>query len=93
MIVEWSARAINNLDAIWIYLSERNLAAAVQTVRAIRSAGDSLTDQPARGRRGQVGDTRELMVLGTPYIIVYRIQRERVEIAAVLHGAQRRPPR
>jgi toxin ParE1/3/4 len=36
--------------------------------------------------------TRELVVAGTPWVVVYRV-KNRVEILRVLHGAQSWPPR
>jgi toxin ParE1/3/4 len=42
------------------------------------------------GRQGRVGGTRELVVQGTPYIVVYRVHDD-VEILAVVHGARKWP--
>jgi toxin ParE1/3/4 len=43
------------------------------------------------GRTGRVPLTRELIVGGTPWIIVYRVRADVVEIIRV-HGAQSWPP-
>jgi len=45
------------------------------------------------GRPGRVSGTRELVVPGTPYVIPYRLQGQRIEIIAVFHGRQRWPQR
>jgi toxin ParE1/3/4 len=37
--------------------------------------------------------TRELVVAGTPYIIPYRLRRDRLELLAVLHGRQKWLPK
>ncbi len=50
-------------------------------------------DHPRRGRPGRVAGTRELVVPGTPYIVVYAVGADYVRIHRVLHGAQRWPPR
>jgi len=92
MRVIWSERAVNNVDSVRIYLSERNSAAAVRTLREIRSTANGLTHMPLRGRPGRIADTRELVVQGTPYLIVYTVRADDVEIIAVVHGAQRWPP-
>ena len=42
-------------------------------------------------RTGRVPLTRELIVGGTPWIIVYRVRADVVEIIRVLHGAQSWP--
>jgi toxin ParE1/3/4 len=44
------------------------------------------------GRPGRVQGTRERIITGTPYIVVYRVRHE-VEILRVLHGAMRWPPK
>jgi toxin ParE1/3/4 len=38
-----------------------------------------------------VPGTRELVVTGTPFIVVYRVEAATVVILRVLHGAQRWP--
>jgi toxin ParE1/3/4 len=38
-------------------------------------------------------ETRELPVIDTPYVIIYGRREDDVEIIAVIHGAQRWPPR
>lgn len=48
----------------------------------------ALADNPLAGRRGRALGTRELVVAGTPYIVVYRT-REVVEVLAVVHGARK----
>ncbi len=39
------------------------------------------------GRRGRDPETRELVITDTPYIVGYRVTN-RVEVLAVIHGAQ-----
>jgi toxin ParE1/3/4 len=43
------------------------------------------------GRDGVLSGTRELIVPGLPYIIVYRVAPEEVVVVGVYHGAQLRP--
>lgn len=47
---------------------------------------------PLTHRAGRVEGTRELVVLGTPFIVIYTTN-EAVRIVRVLHGAQQWPPR
>ena len=44
----------------------------------------------SRGRFG-ISSACELIVVGTPYIIPYRVRRERLELIAVFHGRQEWP--
>lgn len=45
---------------------------------------------PASGRLGQVPGTREVVVPGLPYIVVYTHDDVSVDVVAVFHGAQKR---
>ena len=58
----------------------------------VRRASD-LAEFPLQGRPGRLPNTRELVIVGTPYLLVYRVTRERIDILRVVHGAQRWPPR
>jgi len=46
---------------------------------------------PQSGRTGRIGGTREAVVPGTAYIVVYQISVQRIEILGVWHGARRWP--
>ena len=93
MIVTWSIRARADLHDIRSFIGERNPEAAARTANAIISTSHRLEEFPAIGRPSQIAGVRELVVLGTPYILFYRVIDHGVEITAVLHGAQRRPTR
>jgi plasmid stabilization system protein ParE len=59
----------------------------------IRDAADSLRYFPESGRIGDSPGTREKVVHGFPYIIVYEVRLEQpgeIVVLAVFHGAQRR---
>lgn len=43
------------------------------------------------GRKGRLEETRELVIVDTPYIVVYRVKDDKVEILRVLHSAQKFP--
>jgi toxin ParE1/3/4 len=58
----------------------------------IRRRVDDLSSYSHLGRPGRQAGTRELPVPGTPYVVIYRIEKSIVEIATVLHGRQEWPP-
>jgi toxin ParE1/3/4 len=89
----WSCRALLNLDAIGHYLGEHDPGAAVRTLEAIAESVGRLASRPFRGRVGRIARTRELVIVRTPYIAVYRIRGDGLEILAVIHGARRWPKR
>jgi toxin ParE1/3/4 len=84
--------ALHNLDHHANYIARNDPIAARNTVQRIQAAVDQLAQYPNLGRSGRVRLTRELIVGGTPWIIVYRIRADAVEIIRVLHGAQMWPP-
>ncbi|MGB0683085.1 MAG: type II toxin-antitoxin system RelE/ParE family toxin [Magnetovibrionaceae bacterium] len=55
-------------------------------------ASESLADFPKQGRPIAESNLRELFVPGTPYLLVYRLSSDMVEIAQVWHVAQHRGP-
>lgn len=90
--LRFSLKAEHQLTAIARYIGEDSPAAAARTVRAIQSAARFLVDFPETGRSGSVPATREWIVHGLPYIIVYRVDAEAHEVAVIeiVHGARRR---
>jgi toxin ParE1/3/4 len=71
------------------YIGEQNPAAASRVAAQLVAACDRLEYLPERGRPGRIVGTRELVSV-RPYVIVYRINKETVEILRVWHGAQNR---
>ena len=67
--------------------------AAVAQGERIMVALDHLSQHPEMGRSGRVQGTRELVVGGTPFIVIYRVKpkAQRIEVLRVLHGAQQWP--
>ena len=92
MKIEWLPEAERNRASQIAYIAERNPQAAIDMGDAIEAAVARLADNPESAPRGRVPGTRELVVTGTPYVVVYRIEPDAVVILRVLHGAQRWPP-
>lgn len=92
MRIEWLPAAKQNLESQITYIAEHDPRAAIKVGDAIETAVARLADNPQIARAGRVQGTRELVVTGTPFVAVYRIDGSRVAILRVLHGAQRWPP-
>lgn len=89
--VRWSPEAAADFAAIIEYIRERNPSAADRVARPIYDGIASLASFPRQGRPGRLKGTRELVFAPLPYIAVYRVKAEVVEIARVLHGSQKWP--
>jgi len=90
--VEWLPQAVRSLTSQIVYIAERDPWAAIDMGDAIGAAVARLGRYPESGRPGRVGGTRELVVAGTPYVVVYRVEASAVLVLRVLHGAQAWPP-
>lgn len=91
--LRYTRRARRQLDAIHDYIAERNSEAAVRVVARIRETARLLTDFPSAGHIGAVPSSREFVVVGLPYVVVYRASladSDTLEILAIFHAAQDR---
>ena len=93
MKIEWHRLARLDLIEIVSYISNDNPDAALRMLDEIERQAELLRNMPEMGRPGRCHGTRDLVVAGTAYILPYRIDRDRIVILRVLHGAQRWPKR
>jgi toxin ParE1/3/4 len=89
--VRWSPEAAADFAAIVEYIRKQNPSAAERVANKIYDGVASVASFPRKGRPGRTKGTRELVFSPLPYIAVYRVKDEVVEIARVLHGSQRWP--
>jgi addiction module RelE/StbE family toxin len=93
MEIVWREVALDGLEQARRYISEHNPSAAERIFEAILTAVRRLAEMPNMGRPGRVDGTRELVFVGTPYVVAYAVIRDRLHIIAVQHGAQEWPQR
>ena len=93
MTLRWTRLAASHLASAFEYLAQDNADAADNVAERILSAIEALDHHPQMGRSGRVPRTRELVITGSPFVVAYRVRRDRIEILAVLHGARRWPDR
>ncbi len=91
MTVLWLDAAARNRFEQLDYIAQDNPAAAIRLDEQIEGQAGMLADDPLMGRIGRVKGTRELAISHSPFILVYRIRRKRLEILRLLHGAQQWP--
>lgn len=88
MRIRWTPAAADDLEGIANYLFEKTPENAARLIREIYSAPSSLVRFPDSGRVGKKAGTRERVVSGLPYIIVYQVKAETLDILRILHSSQ-----
>lgn len=91
--IVWSPLAQARLQEIRAFVARDKPEAAERLAMRIVTIVQLLRDYPHLGRVGAESKVRELVVGGTPYIVLYRIESKRVIISTIWHGAQRREGR
>jgi addiction module RelE/StbE family toxin len=91
MKVRWTRLALEDLRHLHEYIAEDNPSAASRMVSRIQDAAERLKKHPQMGRPGRVQGTRELVIAGSPYIVVYILGDSEIQIVAVIHSAMRWP--
>ena len=88
MRVRWTVPAADDLESIKTYLQKHYPQFAEPTVRTIYLRIHSMKTAPYKGRPGFRSGTRELPLAPLPYIVVYAVKPDAVEILHIHHGAQ-----
>jgi addiction module RelE/StbE family toxin len=91
MRLEWTVKAIEDLRAAGVFIALDNPEAAQRMAERVREAAEYLIDHPNMGRPGRIVNTRELVVTGTPFIIVYWARGGAVQMLRLLHHSQKWP--
>ena len=91
-MIEWTEQATRQLDRArdYIALANSDDVAARTTLRIITSV-EQLAAFPMSGRPGRVPGTRELVISNTPFIAAYAIDKARIVVLAIYHGARQWP--
>lgn len=90
--IVWSPLALARLREIRAYIALDNAGAAERLATRMVAVIETLKEHPYLGRAGTPAGIRELVIGGTPFIVLYRVQSKRVIIHTIWHGAQRRKP-
>ena len=88
--IVWSPLARSRLRQIRAYVAPDKPDAAERLATRIVALVEVLRTHPYLGRVGADPGIRELVIGNTPYIVLYRVQGQRVTISTIWHGAQHR---
>lgn len=89
MKVFWTKESIDRLNEIEFYIARDNPNAAIRLIDYLISLGESLSENPERGRivpEFSIKAIRELLYKN--YRIVYLIKKNRIEVLTVFEGHQ-----
>ena len=90
--IVWSSLALARLREIHAYIALDSPEAAERLATRLVAVVEALKIHPSLGRAGPEPGIRELVIGGTPYIVLYRVRGKRVTILTIQHGAQRKEP-
>jgi toxin ParE1/3/4 len=84
----WSPLARARLQEIRAYIALDKPDAAERLATRIVAVVEALRNHPYLGRVGAEPGLRELIIGGTPYVILYRLRGQRITISTIWHTAQ-----
>ena len=90
--IRWSEPAVRDLERICSRIERDNPEAATHVARVIYDGCAQLSNFPNLGRESnRIPGRRELVFPPLPYIAVYQVKADAVEISRIYHGAQNWP--
>ena len=88
MRLRWTLAAVHDLETIVGHIQKDNPEVARKVAESTFDSLQKLLAFPGMGRPGKKSGTREYVL--PPYVIVYRIVAEFIELLRIWHGAQQR---
>jgi addiction module RelE/StbE family toxin len=86
----WKPLALYDREQIMDYIAQDNPNAALALDTLFEERADKLPERHQLYRIGRMPGTRE-MVVHPNYILVYRVEKDMIEVLRVLHAAQQWP--
>jgi toxin ParE1/3/4 len=91
MRIRWTPAAAADLQHISDYLKDHHPRYRQPTMRKLYELVRALRQWPQLGRIGREEGTREILLSPLPYVAVYRVSEQSVEVLRIYHAAQDRP--
>jgi plasmid stabilization system protein ParE len=93
LLIRWTESTWEDLDGITDYLLSKGVAfeTVEEYAKRIFKAPAHLTTLPGAGKPGRMPNTREWLVKGTPYALIYTVRNDKVRILRVMHGSRQFP--
>jgi toxin ParE1/3/4 len=91
MRIRWTSNAAEDLTRIVEHIRKDRPSAAQRVAKTIYEGVASLRNMPQRVRIGRAGNTCELVFARLPYIAVYEITPDQVQVLRIRHTSPDRP--
>jgi toxin ParE1/3/4 len=91
MRLRWLPAAARNRFEQLNYIAQYNPYAAIRLDEEIEKQTNQLQTFPELGKVGRVQTTRELMINRTPFVLIYRILDNEVQLLRLLRHEQQWP--
>jgi len=88
MKVIWSATGVRDLREIIEFIRPESAKGSATVRRKVLNTALRLGQMPYSGRTGRIDGTRETVVPGVPFIVVYQVSTDAVEIVGIWHTAR-----
>lgn len=92
MRIEWAEQAELQFLDLLARIHEEDPRAAWRLHQRTLQWARKLAPFPNSGRLGRMAGTRELVVIGTPFVLIYAVRETAVSIDYVIHTSQQWPP-
>ena len=92
MKLEYTHRFHDELRREYLFLCERNGEAAVRVRDLILQTIERIERFPQLGRSWRLPGTREIVVPGLPYLVIYELHTDRIVILTLFHTSREYPP-
>lgn len=89
--LKYTKTAIKDLNDGYDYIYHENPVAARTVINRIELTVKKLQSQPFMGHKGRVEDTYEFFIMGTPFVIVYSFDSEKLVILTIMHTSRKYP--
>ena len=89
MKARWHPQAVADVKSAMIYGRNHWPKSAREIAGDILRVVDRLREFPLSGRLGAAAGTREVVMIGYPFPIIYQVENDTLTVLRVLHEAQR----
>jgi addiction module RelE/StbE family toxin len=87
--IRWTKIALSDLESFFEYIaSEDRLETARTVIKKIIAGVDNISKFPDIGHKGRVPKTKELVIPGTPFTVVYRVHKNALQILTIIHHSR-----